>query len=422
MNRRDFARGVAGVSGLMILKPGTAFSYQANSTVQIGLLGCGLRGTAVATSFIKNSPARIAALGDLFPDQISKASEYFDKLGASHGHAPIASDLKFAGADAYERIANAKGVDAIQISTPPYFHVQHLDAVVKAGKHVFCEKPLGVDVPQARRALEIGKAAQGRLSFDVGFQIRSTPVFMELARRIHEGAIGKVVTIDGHYNAPATTYPEMPSMPADELRIRRWKWDRVLSGSILVEQDIHSLDTCNWLVDAHPIKAVGRGGRDVVTHAGDNWDNFELLYTYANGAHFAFSGTQFGNRDWGFDVKERIFGTLGVAEASYSDPLKITGQNPWSSVDEKKGEQKLARDQKVFPTNGSFSGNLGMSDPEKERTFVESITSGKFHNQAEMGVNSALTAIMGRMAAETGREITWISFSSRRNASRPTSI
>jgi myo-inositol 2-dehydrogenase/D-chiro-inositol 1-dehydrogenase len=172
----------------------------------------------------------------------------------------------FRGYKAFEEIAACKGVDAVQISTPPWFHVQHLDAVVTAGKHVYCEKPLGVDVAQTRQALEIGKRAQGKVSLDVGFQVRSAPPIAEVVRRIHEGALGKIASIAAHYNAPASTYPDRGNVSADELRLRNWLWDRVLSGDILVEQNIHVIDICNWILKSHPIKAVATGGRNVLTH------------------------------------------------------------------------------------------------------------------------------------------------------------
>jgi hypothetical protein len=201
MDRRAFIGGAA-ASGIMILSSRTAFSYEANSAVRIGLLGCGSRGTTVATSFAKNTPARIVALADLFPDQLAAAKTHFDQVNASLGVPAIDPSLMFRGSHAFEELAASKAVDSIQISTPPWFHVQHLDAAIAAGKHAYCEKPLGVDVAQTQHALEIGKRAQGRVSLDVGFQVRSAPPIAEVVRRIHAGDLGKLVCISAHYNAP----------------------------------------------------------------------------------------------------------------------------------------------------------------------------------------------------------------------------
>jgi predicted dehydrogenase len=193
-------------------------------------------------------------------------------------------------------------------------------------------------------------------------------------------------------------------MSGDELRLRNWHWDRILSGDIIVEQNIHVIDICNWILRAHPIKAVGNGGRNVISNSGDIWDNYQVIYTYPENVHVSFSSTQFGNTSW-FDVSEQVFGSLGISESPYSGPIRIIGANPWTwAGDEqpKEGTQPAA-----FAANGAFSDNLALADREKERGFVESIVSGKFHNQIAEGVESALGAILGRTAGLLGREVTW---------------
>ncbi len=179
MNRRQFLQtGTA--CGLLLLKSRTAFSYQANSAVRLGLLGCGNRGTSVATSFSNSTTAQVVALADLFPDKLALGRTHFDQLNASLGRQPIDSKLLFHGPHAFEQLAASKDVDLIQISTPPFFHVQHLEAAVASGKHVYCEKPVGVDVKQAKQALEIAKRVKPTQSVDVGF-----PVPQRAAHRRH---------------------------------------------------------------------------------------------------------------------------------------------------------------------------------------------------------------------------------------------
>ena len=402
MDRRGFIGGLAGASGLMILNSRTAFGYEANSAVHWGLLGCGNRGTSVATSFAQNTSARIVALADIFPDKLETGKTHFDGVNEKLGVAAIDPRQMFHGHKAFEEIAACKGVDAVQISTPPWFHVQHLDAVVAAGKHAYCEKPLGVDVAQTRQALEIGKRAQGKVSLDVGFQVRSAPPIAEVVKRIHDGALGKIASIAAHYNAPASVYPDRGKVSADELRLRNWLWDRVLSGDILVEQNIHVIDICNWILKSHPIKATATGGRNVLTHSGDCWDNYQVIYTYPDDVHVSFSSTQFGTDGW-FNVSESIFGSKGHAEAPYSGPVRIVGENAWDWKDD---AQPAAADGK-FAANGAFSDNLAFADREKDRAFIESITSGKYHNQVEDGVQTALSCMLGRMAGLTGHEVTW---------------
>ena len=402
MDRRNFITGTA-ASGIMILNARTALSYEANSAVRIGLLGCGSRGTSVATSFAKNTPARIVALADLFPDQLAAGKAHFDEVNASLSVPAIDPTLMFRGPHAFEELAASSAVDSIQISTPPWFHVQHLEAVVAAGKHAYCEKPLGVDVAQAKHALEIGKRAEGRLSLDVGFQVRSAPPIAEVVRRIHAGDIGKIVCIEAHYNAPNAVSHANPSWSPDEFRLRNWLWDRVLSGDILVEQNIHVIDLCNWILGAHPIKATATGGRNAITHPGDTWDNYQVIYTYPDDARVIFCSTQWGNNGF-FDVTERVFGTKAIAEAPYSGPVRIIGENAWDWKDPSAPPSSAPA---AFAANGAFTDNLEFADRDKDRAFIDSITSGKFHNQAQAGVDTALSCMLGRMAGQRGHEVTW---------------
>jgi myo-inositol 2-dehydrogenase/D-chiro-inositol 1-dehydrogenase len=401
MHRRDFVGGAA-ASGILLLKARTAFGYEANSAVRLGLLGCGSRGTSVATSFAKNTPARVVALADLFPDQLAAGKAHFDAVNGALGVPGIDAGQMFRGHRAFEELAASSAIDAVQISTPPWFHVPHLEAVIAAGKHAYCEKPMGVDVAQAKQALEIGKRAEGKVSLDVGFQVRSAPPIAEVVRRIHAGDLGKLVCIEAHYNAPNAVSHSGTGWSADEFRLRNWLWDRVLSGDILVEQNIHVIDLCNWIIGNHPIKATATGGRNAITHQGDTWDNYQVTYTYSDDVHVSFSSTQWGSNGF-FDVTERVFGEKGIAEAPYSGPVRIIGENAWAwSEGAAAGGSGAA-----FAANGAFSDNLEFADREKDRAFIESITSGKFHNQAEAGVETALSTMLGRMAGQRGHEVTW---------------
>lgn len=421
MNRRNFLTTTAGTCGLLLLKPQTAFGYPANSAVRWGLLGCGRRGTAVATSFAKNAGVHITALADLFPDQLSTANTTFNQLNTSMGIQPIAPKRLFHGPEAFQALAACGEVDAIQISTPPFFHVEHLDVVTSAGKHAYCEKPIGVDIPQTRRALDIAKRIDGKLSVDVGFQIRSAPPFVELVRRIHTGQIGRIATIDAHYNAPpAVTFPSRAGMSRDELRLRNWLWDRNLSGDILLEQNIHVIDICNWVMGTHPTRATARASRKVIQNSGNTNDNYEVIFTYGGVSdndnpsglnsirpetELTFSSTQFNAGNY-FDVTENIFGTEGLAEAPYTGPLRILGNQPWAWQTTNGADNKSTIGTN-FAGNGAFSDNLAEADSTKDRTFIESITSGRFHNQIVAGVQTARTCIMARKSAETGHPVTW---------------
>jgi predicted dehydrogenase len=400
--KQDFGRRAflgAAAAGFMIIKPELVRGSQANSAVRVGLLGCGGRGTADATSISNAGPVRITALADLFEDRLTKAKAHFDELAAKQGHAGVGATQMFQGPHAVDQILASHEVDALVIATPPYFHPQHLAAAVEAGKHVYCEKPVGVDVPGALRAIESGKKAEGRLSLDVGFQIRKAPPFVELVRRIHGGALGQITCGEAHYYCPFLPMPEYPKASPSELRLRHWLHDRVLSGDLIVEQNIHAIDICNWVLKAHPVKAAGTGGRQGRTEQpGDAWSHFDVIFTYPSEVHLSFSSTQFGKG--GFDVSERFFGTRGNSQSPYAGPIQISGEEAWTwgGSEKKSGE---------FSITGTFSDNLSQADSEKHADFIQSIVTGQLHNQAALGTESALTCILGRTAAYAGHEVTW---------------
>jgi predicted dehydrogenase len=403
MNRRQFlSAGTGTAAGMLLLKSRTAFGYQANTAVRLGLLGCGGRGTEVARSFSISTTAQVVALADLFADPLAAGRGFFDQLNTSLGRAIIDSKLLFRGPHAYEQLVACQDVDLIQISTPPFFHVQHLDAAVASGKHVYCEKPAAVDVKQARQALEIAKRVKPGQSVDIGFQCRNAPPIAAFAERIKAGALGTIASVDGNYNGPALAERFHSHANQDEYRLRNWPWDRALSGDILVEQNIHIIDLCNWFLGAHPLKAAATGGRNVLTHFGDCWDNYQVDFTYPGEVHLSFSSTQFG--EYGdFNPGLRLYGSSGSATVAYSGPVRITGAQVWEWQDSTSAAPASGK----FAANGAFSDNLEFADRDKERSYIDSITTGNTHNQIAAGIESALSCIMGRMAGAQRREVTW---------------
>lgn len=402
VDRRKFLGVSAAAAGVMILKPELVFGTAANSSVRVGLLGCGGRGSDDASTLIETGQARVVALADLFQDQLDAARAHFDEIQQAKGFPALESSQLFVGPHAYEQIAASKEVDAIVIATPPYFHPQHFEAAVAGAKHTYLEKPVAVDVPGAFKVVEIGRRAQGKLSLDVGFQIRDCPPFVELVKRIHNGAIGTIACGEAHYLATYIKRPPRPNASPLELRIRNWIYDRALSGDIIVEQNIHVIDICNWVLQGHPMKAVATGGRaGRPADDGDVYGNYNVIFYYPNGVDVSFTSTQFG--DWPWDVAERFFGTKGMSQSPYSGPLGIWGEEPWQWS----GPGSTSQGQQAFSATGKFGDNLQLADPEKKKAFVESITTGNFHNQTDKGAESAISCMMAREAALHHREITW---------------
>jgi predicted dehydrogenase len=402
VDRRKFLGAAAATAGILFIKPELVRGTTANSAIRVGLLGCGGRGTEDATNLVDTGGARVVALADLFPDQLDKARQTFNKMQQEKGYPALDGAQLFLGPDAFHQITASKELDAIVIATPPYYHPRHLEAAVAAGKHVYLEKPVAVDVPGAKKVIEIGKRAEGKLSLDVGFQIRDCPPFVEMVRRIHSGALGKIICGEAHYFASYLERPAWPDASPVERRLRNWVYDRVLSGDIIVEQNIHVIDICNWILKAHPLKASATGGRAGRPADGDVYGNYNVLFHYPDGVDVTFSSTQFAKGWW--DVTERFFGTKGTSQSPYTGPLGIWGDEPWQAMATPAKEKPEAQ---AFSATGNFSSNLEFADREKKKAFVESIASGNFHNQADKGAESALSCLMARTAAYSGRELTW---------------
>ncbi len=403
VNRRNFLRTAAAASaGVTIVSPRTAFGYTANSTVQLGIIGCGGRGTGVITSMARTTGSRLAAIADLFEDQLYKGRDNLNKANAELKHAPIDKSHLFLGSKAYLRLLESKNVDAVLVSSPAFLHPEHLEAAVDAGKHVYCEKPVAVDPAGARQVRRAGRKAQGKVSLAVGFQIRHASPYAGMVERIQRGDIGDVVTVQAYYFAGSIPIKWRDDVSPEEARLRAWFWDRALSGDILVEQGIHVVDICNWALKGHPLRASGTGGRGGRNDRGDVWSHYAVDYTYPGGTNVCFHSTQF---DPGYgDVCVRFFGTKGIAEAHYTGGVFIKGENAWDSGVARGTAESISKEQWAA---GTFKSSLEDADPNKQRAFIDSIKSGTFINEADAGADTALAGILGRTAAYSGRMVTW---------------
>jgi myo-inositol 2-dehydrogenase / D-chiro-inositol 1-dehydrogenase len=378
--RRRFLQAAGGA---LLLKPQTAFTYQANSTVEVGIVGCGGRGNWIAPFFPEHAGARIVALADVMQHN----------LEATRQKHSVAEGRAYWGPDAYRELAASK-LDAVVIETPPYYHPVHAAAAVDAGRHVYCAKPVAVDVPDAKSILASGQKAQSKgLSFWVDFQTRARPVYQETVERIRRGDIGNVAMAQVFYyaNRPWTD-KSTPQMDAGQKRIVNWIGDRVLSGDIIVEQNIHVIDVANWFLGGHPVKASGTGGRTDWTgtksDTGDAWDHFAVNYWYPGDVHATFSSHQLTGRF--SDLCVRCFGLKGCADTHYGGSLRVVSDNRdknWTGAEK----------------DDTFTGGCITNI----KNFVESIRAGKPVNNAATAVESNLTGILGRMAAYRGGAVTW---------------
>jgi len=279
--------------------------------------------------------------------------------------------------------------------------VEHLLAeegdFVAAGKPVFLAKPVAVDAPGCRSIAESGEKARGRLTFLVDFQTRAREVFREAALRVHRGDIGTPALGHVYYHGSGGDPVPKPEWGRDEARLRYWARDRVLSGDIIVEQNVHVLDMSNWLLGGHPVKARGMGGRKIRMKYGDCWDYFVITFWYPNEVVVDFSSAQYV-RGY-YDICARVYGSAGTVEEHYGlgpryqvDPrndgfVAITGDKPWKGSD---------RDDTF--TAGAI---------DNVKAFIDSIRTGKYLNNAAESADSTLTCVLGRMAAYRGGTATW---------------
>jgi predicted dehydrogenase len=360
-----------------------------SDVLKIGLVGCGGRGCgAAANALTADANTRLVAVGDAFGDKIEpalknlRASPVGDRIMVDKDHV-------FVGLDAYQKVL-ASGIDLVILATPGAFRPLHLQAAIEAGKHVFCEKPMAVDVPGLRKVIEAAELAKKKgLAIRSGLCNRFDVALGEAMKRVHDGAIGEIVAMYAvRTGGPLSVrFPErQPGWSDLEWQLRNWQHYRWLSGDYMMEVHIHEVDKFAWAMrDVPPVKCVAHGGRATPAVLGNVFDHFDVTYEYAaempallkvhNQANCFSSGTTV-----------RIMGTKGNCLISRTPPqIHITGDNAWDS---------------------QRKGGILMFVHEHETLFRD-LRAGIPPNDGEKMVKSTLMAMMGRMAAYTGKEITW---------------
>lgn len=400
LNRRRFLTTSAAISAFTILKPAAVFGSKSNSAVRVGIIGCGNRGSEVISEMVKSTGARIHAMADLFGYQLEKALPKYNKANSEAGKAEVDKLKIYSGSDAYMRLINNPEIDAVLISSPAFTHPGFLEAAVMAGKHVYCEKPAATDVAGCQRVIQAGEKAEGKISLAFGFQIRHATPYMEMAKRIQQGVVGEVVSVQLYYISSRIGFVQPVGNSDDEYRIRNHFHYTDLSGGIFLDQAIHMIDICNWVLNGKPENAIGRGNLKGSPDFGDTFTNYQVIFQYPENTGVSVHSTQFGP-SFG-DVCARFTGTKGVAEAHYGLGVFISGENPWDSG--------VLRGQEPTPEQraaGVFTSALYDSTTNKVKSFINSIETGNFINEAKSGATSTLSAILGRMSAESKMETGW---------------
>ena len=379
LTRRQFMATSGAALSFTILNPGLVRGTAANSKIELGLVGCGQRGTWIADLFTKHGGYQVVAAADYFQDRVDASGE---KLS-------VPAEQRYTGLSCYKQLLEGK-VDAIAIESPPYFHPEQAAAGVEAGVHVYLAKPIAVDVPGCQSVEESGrKATTKNQCFLVDFQTRTDPLYQEAVARTQNGDIGRIVSGEATYiaNIPWAHQIEVlkPDPTNPELQLRAWGLFRALSGDVITEQNIHAIDVASWILDGHPKQAYGTGGQGARSY-GDCYDHFSVIFTFPDEILVSFCSKQYG-AGWD-DILCRMYGTEGTVDTHYFGDVSIQGKKPYpgGKVDD------------LYP-NGAIR-NIA--------TFHDSIMKNDFSNPTVApSVQSNLSTILGRMAAYRSGGVTW---------------
>ena len=403
-SRREFIRTSTAVTAGLVAAPfvitGRSAVLSPGDTIKIGLIGCGGRGNGAASDALTASTgSMLYAMGDIYAPKMEGGLKEIEKVvteagGNAKERVQVPPERRFSGLDAFEKVL-ASGVDVVLLTTPPGFRPMHFKAAVESGKHCFLEKPVATDVAgvQSVRATAL-LAKQKGLAVQSGFCWRANTSRKEFFRRIHAGEIGEVRSLYHTYLAgpvkpmpPAESRP--PGMGDVEWQLRNWYNFSWLSGDGLVEQACHSIDKMAWAMnDVMPLKCTALGGRQIPNREGNIYDHMEINYEWANGVRGFMAQRQIAGCH--SETKDYITGSKGMGLLGGRRGAELTGEKTWR-----------------FEGPESESQMFGKMYQNEHATFFDSIRNGNPINDGEHMCNSTLMAIMGRMAAYTGQEISW---------------
>ena len=388
-NRRDFVKGTAAVTATAAAANLFPAHAAGNETIKVGLIGCGGRGSdAIGNCIQADKSVKFWAAGDVFLD---KAKATVAAYQDGQKDRTDVGDRVFGGLDAVDQVL-ASGVDLVILAAPPGFRPPHLEAAIKAGKHIFCEKPVGVDGPGIKKALGLVEEAKKKnLAIVAGTQRRHEVGYLKTMEKIHGGAIGDIVSARCSWNGSEPWFKtRKPGQSDVEYQLMNWYHFVWLCGDHIVEQHVHNLDVINWAMKGHPIKAVGQGGRlgrrdakdpknGGVAGVGHIYDLFSVEYEYAGGVplHSYCSHVPGTSQD----VSETIYGTKGSSRVS---------------------SYMIGKEQIHKKDRSELSPYV-----QEHIDLIQSIKAGKPLNELQGVAESTLTAVLGRMAVYSGKVVTW---------------
>lgn len=394
-SRREFlttSGRVAAVSALGLTAVPAVHAAEDN-TIKVALVGCGGRGTGAAANALstKSGPTKLVAMADVFDDRLQSS---FGNLSKRFGkQMDVPKERQFIGFDAYRKAIDCLDeTGVVLLATPPGFRPLHLEYAVDKGRNVFMEKSFAVDGPGIRRVLKAGQeATKKNLKIAGGLMSRHYTPLAEAVGHIHKGIIGDVITCWAYReHGPVGMRPKPAGMSEMAHQIRNYNSFTWLNGSFILDWLIHNIDVCCWVKDAWPVSAQGQGGRQVRTQPDQLFDHFAVEYSFADGTRMFAQGRHM-EKCWGFwgDVIHGTMGTAVVGEG-IPDPLIYKGH-------------KRVKENILWRYKGK---KVDPYQLELDRLF-EAIRRNEPYNETERSAYAALAGILGRMAAESGEEITW---------------
>jgi myo-inositol 2-dehydrogenase / D-chiro-inositol 1-dehydrogenase len=357
--------------GACLTASGLAQKTSVNSAITVGVIGTGSRGTFVSTMMANNTPARVVALCDVFEEKMEQAKK---KIGVDNPR--LYKDF---------RQLLASDVDAVIIATPVFLHAEHFEAAVKAGKHIYIEKPASMDVEGCKRVMRAADAADRKLNITFGFQRRYGQVYQKAKRLADSGGIGPIHLGFARFIKSGSAWNQSEKLPqprTEQEKIIGWHGWKDLSGDLIVENNVHSIDVLNWFLGGRPVSAIGSGGATTPSQ-GDLRDHNFVAFEYPNGVQGQLSGSTLAPSGYR-DVVEQFFGPRGMIETSENHFRHFRGSEPETT--------------ERSPRNITI---------DSVAAFVDRIRDGKPENTGVRGAESTLTAILGRMAMDRRREVTW---------------
>jgi predicted dehydrogenase len=411
--RREFLGDAAGMTAatLVAARGLAAVHAGGGDDIKIALVGCGGRGSGAAADAlsVQRGPVRLVAMADPFEDRLAASHVALTEElgGGSEKGLDVPQDRRFVGFDAYKHAMDCLGPgDVVILATPPAFRWVHFTYAIEKGLNVFMEKPVSVDGPSSRRMLGLAERAnQKGLKVAVGLMSRHSRALQELARRVQAGELGEIISQHGYrMQGPIVNFRSLPK-PKDvselEYQIRRFHSFLWASGGAYNDFFIHIIDQLCWMKGAWPEKAQALGGRhyrsraDGVPYVDQNFDSYAVEYTYADGTKMMFDGRNIEGCQERF--LSYMHGTKGSAIVSANGdcgtPSSIHGRRNL-------GSDSIVWQSKVPP---------GQENPYRNEwnDFISAIRDDVAYNEAKRGIEASLVCNMGRMAAHTGREITF---------------